>query len=30
MREIQEEVTMVSPGDWVDIKVFKRKWNKPR
>ncbi|KAK3518470.1 hypothetical protein QTP70_000905 [Hemibagrus guttatus] len=28
--EINEELRTVKPGDWVYVKVFKRRWNKPR
>ncbi|KAG7316765.1 hypothetical protein KOW79_020306 [Hemibagrus wyckioides] len=28
--EIDEELRTVKPGDWVYVKVFKRRWNEPR
>ncbi|KAK3570715.1 hypothetical protein QTP86_025264 [Hemibagrus guttatus] len=30
MSEIDEELRTMQPGDWVYVKVFKPKWNKPR
>ncbi len=27
---IPDQLQRISPGDWVYVKVFKRKWNQPR